>query len=356
MIENNLSKILWFVFRSKKTTRQSISKNFRISFSMTTVLVGKLREKNFLKEFPMKKGGVGRSPNLIMVNPEIATFCGIDMSDYKVKIAVYNFGMKKILEKALNVEKKSPRKFLSNISKSISSLCDKYKIKAVGVALPGILESRTGVLTNSAIEELEGIDVLGVLKASIPIPVFGINDANAATLGEYYVREKERNMLCVFISKGIGAGMIIDGKLVLGANGYAGEFGNMWFKKGRVDELLSGERILEKVEKKYGKKINIEDIFIYKGIKEELTEFARDLADALMNPIFILDPGLTVILSKSEIPEHFIELVRNRFEESLDYPFNKGTRIEKSILEGEPPIYGATIFAVKKWIEEVLDL
>jgi len=356
MVENNLSKILWFIFRSKKTTRQSISKNFRISSSMTTVLVGKLKERDFLREFPLKKGGVGRSPNLITVNPEVANFCGVDMSAYEVKIAVYNFGMEKVLEKTLDVEKKDPRKFLTGISRSVNALCREYEVKAVGVALPGILESRTGVLTNSAIEELEGLDVLGVLRAGIPTPVFGINDANAATLAEYHVREGERNILGVFISKGIGAGMIIDGELVTGANGYAGEFGNMRFEKGRVDELLSGERILEKAEKRYGRKIDIEDMFVYEGIEDVLEEFARNLADALMNLVFLLDPGLTVILSRSKIPERFIELVRSRFEEYLDYPFNKGTRVEKSILKDDPPIYGAVIFAIRKWIEEVLEL
>ncbi len=355
-MENNLPKILWFIFKSKETTRQRISENFKISSSMATVLVGKLKERNFIKESPSKKSGVGRSPNLITVKPEVATFCGIDMSAYKVKIAIYNFGMKKIIEETLDVERKDPKKFLIRISRSVSSLCYEYEVKAVGVALPGILESRTGVLTNSAIEELEGLDVLGVLRASIPAPVFGINDANAATLAEYHVREGEKNILGVFISKGIGAGMIMNGELMTGANGYAGEFGNMRFEKGRVDELLSGERILEKVEKRYGREIDIEEMFTCEGIENELKEFGKNLADALMNLVFLLDPGLVVILSRSKIPDHFIELVRDRFEESLDYPFNKGTRIEKSILKDDPPIYGAVIFAIRRWIEEVLKL
>jgi len=97
-------------------------------------------------------------------------------------------------------------------------------------------------------------------------------------------------------------------------------------------------------------------MFVYEGVKDVLEEFARNLADALMNLVFLLDPGLTVILSRSKIPDHFIELIKGRFEEFLDYPFNKGTRVEKSILKDDPPIYGSVIFAIRKWIEEVLEL
>ncbi|MBO1912071.1 ROK family protein, partial [Microvirga sp. 3-52] len=59
-------------------------------------------------------------------------------------------------------------------------------------------------------------------------PVKVVNDANAAAWGEYYAGagKDSKTMVYVTLSTGIGSGIVLDGKLLLGSNGFAGELGH----------------------------------------------------------------------------------------------------------------------------------
>ncbi len=68
-----------------------------------------------------------------------------------------------------------------------------------------------------------------ILREKLGINVFIVNDASAAALGEHLfgAGKGAANMILFTVGTGIGGGIIIDGKLYLGARGGAGEFGHM---------------------------------------------------------------------------------------------------------------------------------
>ena len=104
------------------------------------------------------------------------------------------------------------------------------RVAAVGVGLPGLVSNTTHqaiVLPN--LPDLSKLDIERELKAVTPLPVALDNDANAAAYGELLAGagRGSSTLFYVGIGTGIGAGLIIDGKVWRGANGYAGEFGHM---------------------------------------------------------------------------------------------------------------------------------
>ena len=98
-----------------------------------------------------------------------------------------------------------------------------------GVGLPGSI-TRQGVLTSSP--HLPGVvdfDAAGAFTAALGRPVAVANDATCAALAEWLLGGGRGvdDMVMITMGTGIGGGIVAGGHLLLGANGYAGEFGHM---------------------------------------------------------------------------------------------------------------------------------
>lgn len=98
-------------------------------------------------------------------------------------------------------------------------------ITGIGLGVPGM--TRDGVVI--AAPALGWLDepVVNRLNAACGLPVALENDVNLAALGEYHygAAKGAASMVCVAVGTGIGAGIVIDGKLVRGAHNSAGEIG-----------------------------------------------------------------------------------------------------------------------------------
>jgi len=115
--------------------------------------------------------------------------------------------------------------------------CGDRRIAGIGVAAAGPIDSETGTFyapPNLAV--LDGVSLKEVWEAKLGYPVFIGNDANLAALGELKFGagvdaasqgRPPRTLVYVTVSTGVGGGVIDRGKMLLGANGMAGEVGHM---------------------------------------------------------------------------------------------------------------------------------
>lgn len=101
---------------------------------------------------------------------------------------------------------------------------------AVGVGVPGLVD-RSGVLRFAPnLPGVVDLDVRGALRARFPgVPVWVENDANCAGWAEFRVGAARgvADALLVTLGTGIGGGIVANGRLLRGANGFAGEVGHM---------------------------------------------------------------------------------------------------------------------------------
>ncbi len=133
-------------------------------------------------------------------------------------------------------------------------------VEGVGIAVPGPVELPQGVLFNPP--NLPGWDRLPIkdlFEAQLQRPVKVDNDANAAAMGEYLfgIGSGVRDLVYFTVSTGIGGGVIIDGKLLRGPNGFAGELGHITIDRngprcncgntGCLEALASGTAIARMV-------------------------------------------------------------------------------------------------------------
>ena len=99
----------------------------------------------------------------------------------------------------------------------------------VGIGFAGMLRGWSGVVANAPNYGWREVDLRGLVRARLGPAVEIYNDMNAIAYGEatFGAARGAPDVLCVFVGTGIGAGLVTDGRLYIGASHLAGEFGHM---------------------------------------------------------------------------------------------------------------------------------
>ncbi|MBM7556076.1 ROK family protein [Halanaerobacter jeridensis] len=158
---------------------------------------------------------------------------GIDLGGTKILTAVADMEGEILAKVKRPTEaKKSKDIIFANIKETIYQVLEKAdinveEIAGIGLGSPGPLDVETGVIVNPPNLELKDVDVEKELS-EFKVPVFLENDANAAAVGEKYFGSGQdtKDMVYITISTGIGAGVIMDGQILHGADSGAGELGH----------------------------------------------------------------------------------------------------------------------------------
>ncbi|REJ78922.1 MAG: ROK family protein [Acidobacteria bacterium] len=101
---------------------------------------------------------------------------------------------------------------------------------AVAVAFPGAINSDTGKISKAPnLPELEGVTMSEVIKGHLGMEVIFENDANAAAIGEHWLGASQGvdNSIMVTLGTGVGGGLILNGEILRGPDGTAGEIGHI---------------------------------------------------------------------------------------------------------------------------------
>ncbi len=122
-----------------------------------------------------------------------------------------------------------------NIISALKEMCGRHMLnpdntKAVGISCGGPLDSAKGlVMSPPNLPGWDGIPIVQLVEDAVGIPAFLQNDANACALAEwkYGAGKGTRNMVFLTFGTGMGAGLVLDGKLYSGTNDNAGEVGHI---------------------------------------------------------------------------------------------------------------------------------
>ncbi|MBD2868798.1 ROK family protein [Paenibacillus arenilitoris] len=127
----------------------------------------------------------------------------------------------------------SPREAMEALGSALVELMEEHRVsglRAIGISCGGPLDSAAGlILSPPNLPGWDRIDVVTPLKERFGVPVGLQNDANACALAEWKwgAGKGSRNMIFLTFGTGMGAGLILDGRLYSGTNDMAGEVGHM---------------------------------------------------------------------------------------------------------------------------------
>ena len=186
-------------------------------------------------------------------------------------------------------------------------------IAAAGISCGGPLDDRTGVIMSPPnLPGWDEIPVTDLLTKRFGFPAYLQNDANACAVAEwkYGAGRGTRNMAFLTFGTGLGAGLILDGRLYSGTNGNAGEVGHLrlapdgpvgFGKAGSFEGFCSGGGIAQLASKILGKEgITAKDaaILAREGDEKAMEVFrvcGKRLGEGLSILIDVLNPECIVI-------------------------------------------------------------
>lgn len=116
---------------------------------------------------------------------------------------------------------------LNLLKELVSKLRENSRIVAIGAAIGGPLERRSGVVSPLHQPQWRSVPLRAIMGAQFGCPFFVDVDTNAAALGEYkFGNETASRLLYLTLSTGMGGGFLIDGRIYRGANGVHQEAGH----------------------------------------------------------------------------------------------------------------------------------
>jgi len=160
---------------------------------------------------------------------------GVDLGGTKILAAVFD-AQYRILAR----EKKStkpdlgPEAVVSRIAECLNealalAAVPHAAVAAVGVGIPGMVNTRTGIVRVAPNLRWQEFPFARLLKARIHIPVVVVNDVQAGTMAvqQFGAGRRLQDFVCMFIGTGIGGGIVIGGRQYRGSAGMGGEIGHM---------------------------------------------------------------------------------------------------------------------------------
>lgn len=161
---------------------------------------------------------------------------GIDLGGTKVLSALINKENGEVIYSAKKKTRKDkgPTRIIEKIIESIHEILDessvpKSEITSIGIGAAGQIDRQNGILLSSPNLDCFNVPIKEIIENEFSIPTFVGNDVEIATLGEmkYGAGKGCQNLVCVFVGTGVGSGIVINGKLLTGATGTAGEIGHI---------------------------------------------------------------------------------------------------------------------------------
>jgi N-acetylglucosamine repressor len=339
----NKSIILNKIRTSESISRAQIAKETSLTPPTVSSIVKELIDQGIVRESSLGHSSGGRKPTLLHINTDAFYVIGVDAGPEKIECIITDLAGD-VLHRTQGVLPNSltNERFLTvlihNIYKILqSSDVNQEKIIGIGIAMHGVVDVETGTSLIAPILNLRNIPIKERLEEEFNLTVKVENDARAMALGESWFggHGDVDSMVAVNIGRGVGAGIVLSGKLFHGAEGIAGEFGHMTIdingktcecgNRGCLQTLVSGDAIAERgaaLLKGKSERLTGKDIFERAEGNDQsciglLQETGRIVGIGLTNLIHLVNPskivmGGGVMNSQKYIMPTLLETIQQR--------------------------------------------
>ncbi|NCG41856.1 MAG: ROK family protein, partial [Actinobacteria bacterium] len=199
-------------------------------------------------------------------------------------------------------------------------------IDAVGLAVAGLVTSEGSVRYSPNLPSLIEFPLKERVSNAIGLPVAVANDATAGTIAEAEIGAGKgcKNFIFVALGTGIGTGLVVDGHLLKGSNGFAGESGHMTInydgdlhvteRRGPWEMYGSGSSLTQMARQAVSARtVSLDELNVAqiddilgshlvsamtsgnKHAEEIFSQFCRDVAIGMSNLVMVVDPSLIII-------------------------------------------------------------
>ena len=233
---HNGKRILDAVRHHGPISRMSLARRAKLSAPTVCAVVDDLLvRRGLLRSVGKGAPNGGRPPLMVDFNAEFGYVAGVDIGSRSLRFALADLRGRVVQRREERTPRSSRDAILHAVSKGIRGLftdaeLDPGKLLAIGAGAPGMTDMTSGRVINAV--NLKGwtdVPLRSILEDEFSLPAFVDNDVNMAALGERWVgcAKDCANFVFIALGAGVGAGIVIDGRLYRGSRWYAGEISHM---------------------------------------------------------------------------------------------------------------------------------
>lgn len=232
----NRQRLLEAVRRSGPISRADLAKATRLSPPTVSALVEDLlHEVGLMSEVGVGTSKGGRPPILLQFNGEFGYLVGVDVGSRTLRVALADLQGQVLARRQVPTDPAGGTAIIDQIGALVDDVFtttrrDRSKLYAVGVGAPGMTNVQSGRVIRAV--NLPGwvdLPLRDLMQTRLGAPVRVDNDANMAALGERWQGSARRVNDFVFLAlgAGVGAGVVVGGRLHRGHHWHAGEISHM---------------------------------------------------------------------------------------------------------------------------------
>ena len=322
-------------------SRTDLARRTGLSLPTVSEIVADLIARGVVEERETAVSGGGRKPVLLALKADAGFVIGIKVTETQV-IAVRTDLNAGIVDRAVAAV---PADDVRTVVRVIAQVVRKLRPKdgplyGVGVGLAGVIDRASGVVRHATYADWRDVDLAGLLEKRLGLPVVVDNDVNTLVANEQWFGAGRgvADLAVVSIGRGIGLGMVLDGRLYRGAAGGAGEFGHLKVAdgpdcacggRGCLEAVIGGPAILSRTGR-----ATLEDAAaVARGgdpaARAVFDEVGRILGTAVGNLVNLLNPKLIVLAGEGTRAG---ELILPGFDDALRTAVFDGLQRELEIV------------------------
>ncbi|MDH3818522.1 MAG: ROK family transcriptional regulator [Myxococcales bacterium] len=227
--------ILNLLWKEREISRADLARSTGLSRSTVSAIVNDLLDTGLVKEARAGISSGGRRPIILEFQDRSSFIVGIELGATHVSCVLTDLICNVRASWAAPAPvRDDPVLALKKMTMGVSAVLDADGVQAsqvlgIGVAVPSpVNNKRPGELLPLVVPKWDGYNVATHLEESFKRPVFVDNDANLGALAELWwgTGSSSKDLAYIKVATGIGAGLIIDGRIFRGSGGIAGEIGH----------------------------------------------------------------------------------------------------------------------------------
>ncbi len=233
--ESNRSTVLSAIWKANPISRIELARLLRLAPTTVSRIVGEFMRIGLIREIGKKnRGVVGRKAILLEVNPKSFRVIGVDLGRESVTAVLMdldgNIERKSVLNSGISGDSYIDNQNVVEIIKNLISHSGlDGKIIGIGVGAPGYVNNEEGIVVSAPrFPGWKNVPLRSLLEKSFGLRVCVDNDANTCALAEKWfgITKNIDDFVYLAIEKGLGAGVVVGGKLYRGMDNAVGEIGH----------------------------------------------------------------------------------------------------------------------------------
>ncbi len=215
-------------------SRADLARLMKTTRGVVGALVNELIADGLVYDGPTRAASRGRKPTLLYVRTRDRLVVAADVRVSAIDIALCDFAGEQIARESLPPIL-SPDEFIREFPKHVNALLKKYKAaelcEGIGIVVPGMADREGGRVISAPLLGWRDVEIGAPVAKATGLPVVVESAGKACALAHMWLSHDDvmntQDFIYITVSDGVGTGLVVDGKVVSGHGGTAGEFGHM---------------------------------------------------------------------------------------------------------------------------------